>query len=171
MLIASLLNINVVTSEQNVPNPVFCAKSHILCKHPWSSLWRSRQISTKFSGELPRGWGTFWHRPYSDSIHMWGAVYQRVKCAKSCFWANTPIVALEGFGQLPRKFGGDEPYPSRATLGVFTQNMGFGTKNGIWHILLTGDHSNIQQWGYQYLPPYLNYRCLHLNVGKFNVSN
>ena len=40
--------------------------------------------------------------------------------------------------QFPWQFGGDEHTPSGATPGVFTQKMGFGTKNGIWHILLTG---------------------------------
>ena len=54
-----------------------------------------------------------------------------------------------------------------ATLGVFTQNMGFGTKNGIWHILLTGDHSNIQQWGYQHLP-YEAYAAISNNFDELN---
>ena len=80
-----------------------------LGKHPYSSHWRGRPISTKFSGELPKGWGTFWHTPYSGNIHMWGAVYQRVKCAKSRFWANTPRVAIEGVGQSPPNFQGSCP--------------------------------------------------------------
>ena len=41
-------------------------------------------------------------------------------------------------GQLPWKFGRDEPFPSGATLGVFAQKWALTQKNGIWHILLTG---------------------------------
>ena len=141
-------------------NRVCARRCPILWAAPLKIWWRlAYPFNGYYRGVCPKtGFGTFYSlvnsSPHVDTVRIWSM-----------------SEGAPSSGQLPWKFGGDLPTPSMATSGVFTQNMGFGTKNGIWHILLTGDHSNIQQWGYQYLTPYLNYRCLHLNVGKFNVSN
>ena len=138
---------------KQLPWGTFYQRPYSSIIHLYDTRIGSLVKGTPFAGQLPWKFGGGGSIPSGTTL---GVFTQKSGfCTKNRIWhifthwlaAPHRLVVLEwGLcqrvspppGQLPWKFGRDEPFPSRATLGVFAQKMGFDTKNGIWHILLTG---------------------------------